>query len=99
MQSTVCEGFVSYQMMLLHCRGDLLQALTLLDDEEDVNKVLKYFSYEHFYVIYCKVPPFPFAVESLVAQVPGFRILFLLSENISVEFNSNSISFRSQFHF
>eukprot|EP00884_Botryococcus_braunii_P021339 jgi/Botrbrau1/788/Bobra.0181s0041.2 len=35
-------------------RGDLLQALTLLDEEEDVNKVLKYFSYEHFYVIYCK---------------------------------------------
>lgn len=26
-----------------------------LDKEDDVNKVLKYFSYEHFYVIYCKV--------------------------------------------
>lgn len=37
------------------CRGDLLHALTLLDEEEDINKVLKYFSYEHFYVIYCKV--------------------------------------------
>ena len=36
-------------------RGDLLHALTLLDEEEDINKVLKYFSYEHFYVIYCKV--------------------------------------------
>ncbi|DBA83424.1 hypothetical protein WJX79_010649 [Trebouxia sp. C0005] len=35
-------------------RGDLLHALALLDDEEDINKVLKYFSYEHFYVIYCK---------------------------------------------
>ncbi|KAL3140589.1 hypothetical protein ABBQ32_005162 [Trebouxia sp. C0010 RCD-2024] len=35
-------------------RGDLLHALTLLDEEEDINKVLKYFSYEHFYVIYCK---------------------------------------------
>ena len=43
--------------MTLHgyCRGDLLHALTLLDEEEDINKVLKYFSYEHFYVIYCKV--------------------------------------------
>ena len=38
-----------------HCRGDLLEALTMLDSEEDVNKILKYFSYEHFYVIYCKV--------------------------------------------
>ncbi|KAK9806607.1 hypothetical protein WJX73_008526 [Symbiochloris irregularis] len=35
-------------------RGDLLEALTMLDNEEDVNKILKYFSYEHFYVIYCK---------------------------------------------
>ena len=26
-----------------------------LDKEDDVNKVLRYFSYEHFYVIYCKV--------------------------------------------
>ena len=37
------------------CRGDLLEALRQLDEEEDVNKALKYFSYEHFYVIYCKV--------------------------------------------
>lgn len=35
-------------------RGDLLEALITLDNEEDVNKILKYFSYEHFYVIYCK---------------------------------------------
>ncbi|KAK9833451.1 hypothetical protein WJX81_006419 [Elliptochloris bilobata] len=35
-------------------RGDLLAALRQLDEEEDVNKVLRYFSYEHFYVIYCK---------------------------------------------
>ncbi|KAL5730724.1 hypothetical protein ACHQM5_003518 [Ranunculus cassubicifolius] len=24
------------------------------DEEEDINKVLRYFSYEHFHVIYCK---------------------------------------------
>lgn len=36
-------------------RGDLLTVLQQLDEEEDINKVLKYFSYEHFYVIYCKV--------------------------------------------
>jgi len=39
------------------CRGDLLDALRQLDDEDDVNKALKYFSYEHFYVIYCKASP------------------------------------------
>lgn len=37
------------------CRGELLTTLHQLDEEEDINKVLKYFSYEHFYVIYCKV--------------------------------------------
>ena len=46
---------VSAWLSIVHCRGDLLHALTLLDEEEDINKVLKYFSYEHFYVIYCKV--------------------------------------------
>ncbi|KAG1668806.1 hypothetical protein FOA52_004900 [Chlamydomonas sp. UWO 241] len=35
-------------------RSDLMEALELLDSEEDINKILKYFSYEHFYVIYCK---------------------------------------------
>eukprot|EP00873_Tetraselmis_striata_P007414 jgi/Tetstr1/427678/TSEL_017803.t1 len=27
-------------------RSDLLEALNLLDEEEDINKILKYFSYE-----------------------------------------------------
>ncbi|GFH29172.1 uncharacterized protein HaLaN_27792, partial [Haematococcus lacustris] len=35
-------------------RSDLVEALEALDQEDDINKVLKYFSYEHFYVIYCK---------------------------------------------
>lgn len=35
-------------------RGDLLGTLQMLDDEDDINKVLNFFSYEHFYVIYCK---------------------------------------------
>ncbi len=30
------------------------QVLALLDEEEDINQVMDYFSYEHFYVIYCK---------------------------------------------
>mmetsp|Transcript_6958 Transcript_6958/g.13678 ORF Transcript_6958/g.13678 Transcript_6958/m.13678 type:complete len:597 (-) Transcript_6958:691-2481(-) len=35
-------------------KSDFLEALYALDREDDINKVLKYFSYEHFYVIYCK---------------------------------------------
>ncbi|KAM7258828.1 hypothetical protein ACFE04_014569 [Oxalis oulophora] len=35
-------------------RGNLLSAMQHVDEEEDINKVLRYFSYEHFYVIYCK---------------------------------------------
>ncbi|WCJ24065.1 Serine/threonine protein phosphatase 2A regulatory subunit B''beta [Euphorbia peplus] len=35
-------------------RGNLTAALQHVDEEEDINKVLRYFSYEHFYVIYCK---------------------------------------------
>ena len=35
-------------------RGDLLEALHEVESEEDVNHCLRYFSYEHFYVIYCK---------------------------------------------
>ncbi|XP_048337449.2 serine/threonine protein phosphatase 2A regulatory subunit B''alpha [Ziziphus jujuba] len=35
-------------------RGNLIAAIQHADEEEDINKVLRYFSYEHFYVIYCK---------------------------------------------
>lgn len=35
-------------------RSDFLNALFELDAEQDINRVLRYFSYEHFYVIYCK---------------------------------------------
>ncbi|XP_076906951.1 serine/threonine protein phosphatase 2A regulatory subunit B''beta-like [Bidens hawaiensis] len=34
--------------------GNLIAAMLHADEEEDINKVLKFFSYEHFYVIYCK---------------------------------------------
>ncbi|XP_002528837.2 serine/threonine protein phosphatase 2A regulatory subunit B''beta isoform X1 [Ricinus communis] len=34
--------------------GNLIAAMQHVDEEEDINKVLRYFSYEHFYVIYCK---------------------------------------------
>ncbi|XP_027938357.1 probable serine/threonine protein phosphatase 2A regulatory subunit B''delta isoform X4 [Vigna unguiculata] len=35
-------------------RGNIIDAMMHADEEEDINKVLRYFSYEHFYVIYCK---------------------------------------------
>lgn len=35
-------------------RSNLLQVLSLLEEEEDINQIMAYFSYEHFYVIYCK---------------------------------------------
>ncbi|CAJ0568692.1 unnamed protein product, partial [Mesorhabditis spiculigera] len=35
-------------------KNDLLAQLRFLEKEDDINKETKYFSYEHFYVIYCK---------------------------------------------
>ena len=35
-------------------QSNLLLMLGLLDAEDDINKLHDYFSYEHFYVIYCK---------------------------------------------
>ena len=35
-------------------RSNFLETLALLETEEDINAVTDYFSYEHFYVIYCK---------------------------------------------
>jgi len=35
-------------------RSNFLPTLRLLQDEDDINQVTDFFSYEHFYVIYCK---------------------------------------------
>ncbi|EQC28363.1 hypothetical protein SDRG_13910 [Saprolegnia diclina VS20] len=35
-------------------RSNLVEAFNVVDEEEDINKVNAYFSYEHFYVLYCK---------------------------------------------
>jgi len=35
-------------------KSDLLSVFHQVDEEEDINKVTKYFSYEHFYVLYCR---------------------------------------------
>ena len=35
-------------------KSNFLAVLSSLDEEEDINQVTDFFSYEHFYVIYCK---------------------------------------------
>lgn len=35
-------------------RSNFLSVLASLEEEEDINLVTQFFSYEHFYVIYCK---------------------------------------------
>ena len=35
-------------------RSNFLNMLKVLEVEEDINRITDYFSYEHFYVIYCK---------------------------------------------
>ncbi|KAG7467082.1 hypothetical protein MATL_G00149540 [Megalops atlanticus] len=35
-------------------KSNFLQNVALLEEEDDVNQLTDYFSYEHFYVIYCK---------------------------------------------
>lgn len=35
-------------------RSNVVDLFTVVDEEEDINKVTEYFSYEHFYVLYCK---------------------------------------------
>ncbi|XP_061393428.1 serine/threonine-protein phosphatase 2A regulatory subunit B'' subunit alpha [Musca vetustissima] len=35
-------------------KSDLLEVIGLLEEEDDINQIMAYFSYEHFYVIYCK---------------------------------------------
>ncbi|KAM9343631.1 LOW QUALITY PROTEIN: serine/threonine-protein phosphatase 2A regulatory subunit B'' subunit beta [Pholidichthys leucotaenia] len=35
-------------------KSNFLQNVVLLEQEEDVNQLTEFFSYEHFYVIYCK---------------------------------------------
>ena len=35
-------------------RSNLVDTFLTLDEEEDINKIRDYFSYEHFYVLYCR---------------------------------------------
>ena len=45
----------SGQITLAELRhSNLLATIRLLEEEEDINQITDFFSYEHFYVIYCK---------------------------------------------
>ncbi|CAM9244554.1 unnamed protein product, partial [Choristocarpus tenellus] len=35
-------------------RSNLVDVFNTVDEEEDINKVTEYFSYEHFYVVFCR---------------------------------------------
>lgn len=35
-------------------KSNLIKVLSEVDEEEDINKIRDYFSYEHFYVLYCR---------------------------------------------
>jgi len=35
-------------------RGQLLQAWRVCDVQDDINRATRFFSYEHFYVLYCR---------------------------------------------
>lgn len=36
------------------CKSNIIETFELVCKEPDINKVRNYFSYEHFYVLYCK---------------------------------------------
>lgn len=54
--------------------SDLAAAFLALDEEDDINKFTKYFSYEHFYVLYCKVRVSCIHVTSPFTTCFGFPI-------------------------
>lgn len=35
-------------------KSNLVRVLQEVDEEDDINKIRDYFSYEHFYVLYCR---------------------------------------------
>lgn len=59
--TVVCRIF--YEVNLCHSgritsrqirKSNLVSVFQQVDEEQDINKVTKYFSYEHFYVLYCR---------------------------------------------
>lgn len=63
-------------------RGDLITVMLHADEEEDINKVLRYFSYEHFYVIYCKF-----------WELDGDRDFLIDKENL-IKYGNHALTYR-----
>uniref|UniRef100_A0A3B3QDV5 Protein phosphatase 2 regulatory subunit B''alpha n=1 Tax=Paramormyrops kingsleyae TaxID=1676925 RepID=A0A3B3QDV5_9TELE len=51
---TVNRSWTGRMTMMELRKSNFLQTLALLEEEDDINQITDYFSYEHFYVIYCK---------------------------------------------
>jgi len=45
------DGKISYRDFK---RSNFVEVMHLVANEDDINKVRNYFSYEHFYVLYCR---------------------------------------------
>ncbi|XP_010522572.1 PREDICTED: serine/threonine protein phosphatase 2A regulatory subunit B''alpha isoform X2 [Tarenaya hassleriana] len=63
-------------------RGNLIAAMQQADEEEDINKVLRYFSYEHFYVIYCRF-----------WELDGDHDFFIDKENL-IKYGNHALTYR-----
>lgn len=51
-------------------RSNLKEILFTVAAEEDINKVREYFSYEHFYVLYCRFGSWtPITTSSLIKKI------------------------------
>ncbi|CAD5311668.1 unnamed protein product [Arabidopsis thaliana] len=63
-------------------RGNLIAAMQQLDEEDDINKIIRYFSYEHFYVIYCKF-----------WELDGDHDCFIDKDNL-IKYGNNALTYR-----
>ncbi|KAG2719238.1 hypothetical protein I3843_03G249700 [Carya illinoinensis] len=79
-------------------RGNLIAAMQHADEEEDINKVMRFFCYEHFYVIYCKFweldtdHDFLIGRENLVKygnHALTYRIVEIIFSQVPRKFTSN----------
>lgn len=48
------EYIINWCIKCFTSHTEFPQNVALLEEEDDVNQLTEYFSYEHFYVIYCK---------------------------------------------
>ncbi|XP_041005888.1 serine/threonine protein phosphatase 2A regulatory subunit B''alpha-like [Juglans microcarpa x Juglans regia] len=79
-------------------RGNLIAAMQHADEEEDINKVMRFFCYEHFYVIYCKFweldtdHDFLIGRENLIKygnHALTYRIVEIIFSQVPRKFTSN----------